>query len=210
MGNRSEIPTREVALSHAHLRPVAPYIPELDPKVQILVLLGRDLIHAHKVRKQINGPHNTLFAQRLDLGWVIVGEVCIDSAHKPTVAVFKPHVLQNGHPSLLTPCHNHICVKEKASYGAEHRHSISNFQSSHSAIGAPAEDKLGQSVFTRTENNNKPALSFEDETFLRTTKSSTKMSKLAGLLLYHSGHLDRAFQITTLKLSPTSAPCNAH
>ena len=32
--NRSEIPSPEVALSHTHLRPVAPYIPEPDPEVQ--------------------------------------------------------------------------------------------------------------------------------------------------------------------------------
>lgn len=94
--NRSEIPAPEVALSHAHLKNVAPYIPKLDPEAQILILLGGDLIRVHKVRQQINGPHNAPFAQRLDLGWVIVGEVCINSAHKPTVAVYKTNILQNG------------------------------------------------------------------------------------------------------------------
>jgi hypothetical protein len=83
MTNRSEIPSPEVALSHAHLRPVAPHIPKPDPEAQILILLGRDLIRVHKVRQQIIGPHNAPFAQRLDLGWVIAGEVCIESAHKP-------------------------------------------------------------------------------------------------------------------------------
>ena len=145
---------------------MAPHIPKPDPEAQILILLGRDLIRVHKVRQQINGPHNAPFAQRLDLGWVIVGEVCIDSAHKPTVAVFKTNVLQNGRPSFLTPCQKRICVKEKASYGGEHRHGLSTQQSSYSAISVPAEEKLGCSVFRRTENDDKPALSFEDETFL--------------------------------------------
>ena len=103
MSNQSEIPSPEVTLSHTHLSPVAPYIPEPDPEVQILILLGRDLIRVHKVRQQINGPHDAPFAQRLDLGWVIVGEVCINSAHKPTVSIFKTNVLQNGRPSYLTP-----------------------------------------------------------------------------------------------------------
>lgn len=110
MSNQSEIPSPEVALSHAHLRTVAPYIPEPDPEAQILILLGKDFIRVHKVRQQINGPHNAPFAQRLDLGWVIVEEVCIDSAHKPTVAVFKTNVLQNGRPSFLAPCQKHICI----------------------------------------------------------------------------------------------------
>ncbi len=155
MSNRSEIPTPEVALSHAHLRSVAPYIPELDPEAQILILLGRDLIRAHKVRKQVNGPHDAPFTQRLDLGWVIGGQVCIDGTHKPTVVVYKTYVLQNGRPSCMASCQSHIHVKEKASYGGEHKHSVSTHLSSHSAIGVSDDDKLGQCVFTRTENDNK-------------------------------------------------------
>lgn len=170
MSNRSEIPTAEVALSHTHLRPVAPHIPELDPEAQILILLGRDLIRVHKVRQQINGPNNAPFAQRLDLGWVIVGEVCIDSARKPTVAVFKTNVLHNGRPSYLTPCQNHIHVKDKASYGGEQRHDLS----SHSLVNVRPEDKLGLDVFMRTANDNKHALSFEDETFLNAMHTEFK------------------------------------
>ena len=78
-----------------------------------MILLGRDMIRVHKVRDQVNGPHNAPFAQCLDLGWVIIGEVCLDNAHKPTLSVFRTQVLQNGRPSLLTPCDNSISVKEK-------------------------------------------------------------------------------------------------
>ncbi|XP_074501591.1 uncharacterized protein LOC141773627 isoform X2 [Sebastes fasciatus] len=166
MSNRSEIPSPEVARSHAHLRSVVPYIPEIDPEAQILILLGRDLIRVHKVRQQINGPYNAPFAQRLDLGWVIVGKVCIDSAYKPTASVFKTNVLQNGRPSFLTPCQNHISVKERVGYGGEHRHCTPTHLSNCPASGVPAKDKLGQVVLVRTKNDNKPALSFEDETFL--------------------------------------------
>lgn len=77
MSNRSEIPTPEVAFAHPHLKSVAQFISKLDPDAQILVLLGRDMIHVRKARQQINGPHNAPFAQRLDLGWVIVGDVCV-------------------------------------------------------------------------------------------------------------------------------------
>lgn len=63
--NRSEISTPNAVLHHAHLTSVALQIPEIDHKAPILLLLGRDIIRVHKVREQINGPHD---------GWVIVGK----------------------------------------------------------------------------------------------------------------------------------------
>ena len=83
--NKSEIPTPKAALFNPHLKAVAGHIPELDPDAQILLLLGRDIIRVHKVREQVNGPHSAPFAQRLDLGWVVVGEVCLGNAHKPSI-----------------------------------------------------------------------------------------------------------------------------
>ncbi|KAJ8353347.1 hypothetical protein SKAU_G00209140 [Synaphobranchus kaupii] len=162
MTNKSEIPTPDVALAHDHLKHIAPCIPKLDPDAQMMILLGRDLIRVHKVREQVNGPHDSPFAQRLDLGWVIIGEVCIDNAHKPTLNVFRTHVLQNGRPSLLTPCPNNISVKEKPSYGGEHKYGPPKRPSK----PMPAGDKLGHAVFECTAHDNKYAMSFEDETFL--------------------------------------------
>ncbi|KAK3507778.1 hypothetical protein QTP70_000334 [Hemibagrus guttatus] len=50
-------------------------------EAQILLLLGRDILQVHKVREQRNGPNNAPYAQRLDLGWVVVGDVCLGSVH---------------------------------------------------------------------------------------------------------------------------------
>ncbi|XP_057701888.1 uncharacterized protein LOC130921697 isoform X2 [Corythoichthys intestinalis] len=50
--NRDEIPSPEVAAAHPHLRSIASQIPPLDPSADILLLLGRDIIQAHKVRGQ--------------------------------------------------------------------------------------------------------------------------------------------------------------
>ncbi|XP_061691876.1 uncharacterized protein LOC133509143 isoform X1 [Syngnathoides biaculeatus] len=172
--NRSEIPSPEIAHSHAHLRSMAPHIPKIDPKAQILILLGRDLIQVHKVRDQINGRHNAPFAQRLDLGWVIVGEVCINSTYKSTVSVLKTHVLQNGRPSFLMTCQNHISVRERVGYAGEHRQSTTAQLTTYPASGVTAKDKLGRDVFVRTEDDNKPALSFEDETFLEIMQAEFK------------------------------------
>lgn len=151
--NRSEIPTPSAVLHQPHLRHIAKHIPELDPDAEILLLLGRDVIRAHKVRQQVNGPHNAPFAQRLDLGWVVIGEVCLGNAHKPTVNTFKTHVLSSGRPSIFSPCQSFMCVKEMQS----------NFNRSSSAT----ERMMGHTVFKQSENDNKPALSVEDTIFLK-------------------------------------------
>ncbi|XP_070409592.1 uncharacterized protein [Nothobranchius furzeri] len=95
--NRSEIPSPEIAQHHSHLLSVADNIPPVDHHAPILLLLGRDVLRVHKVREQINGPNDAPYAQRLDLGWVIVGEVCLGKAHSQSeVNVYKTHTLDNG------------------------------------------------------------------------------------------------------------------
>lgn len=177
MSSRAEIPTLEVALAHPHLKPVAQFIPKLDPNAQILILLGRDMIRVHKVRQQINGPQKAPFAQRLDLGWVIIGDVCIDKAHMPMVSVFKTNILENGRPSLLTPCQSHVKVKEKLFHGGEHRSVGFPHSFSHVIHHVQAEDKLGLNVFDRTKNDNKHAMSFEDENFLEIMQTEFHQDK---------------------------------
>lgn len=64
--DRTEIPSPEVAHHHPHLRSVAGKILPVDKDVPILLLLGRDILRLHKVREQINGPHNAPYAQQLE------------------------------------------------------------------------------------------------------------------------------------------------
>lgn len=53
------------------------------------------------------------FAQKLPLGWVVIGPVFLDSLHIPEkINVNKTHILQNGRPSLLHPCYNRIQIKD--------------------------------------------------------------------------------------------------
>lgn len=84
--SRTVILTPEAAHQHTHLSPVAAHIPELDPNAQILLLLERNILRVHKVRQQINGLGNTTFAQRLDLGWVLIDDVCLGNVHKPSIS----------------------------------------------------------------------------------------------------------------------------
>ncbi|XP_073492566.1 uncharacterized protein [Aquarana catesbeiana] len=159
--DREEIPTPEVALHHGHLKGIAHLIPELDPQAEIALLLGRDIIRVHKVRKQINGPHNSPYAQKLDLGWVIIGNVCLGSVHKPTsVNSLFTKTLEGGRPSLFQPCTNRFLVREKP---ASVTHS-----NPYTANLLCHEDRghLGCSVFQRTKEDHKIGPSIEDHIFL--------------------------------------------
>ncbi|XP_067279206.1 uncharacterized protein [Pseudorasbora parva] len=164
--DRSEIPSPEVAQHHPHLQPVADKIPAVDPNAPILLLLGRDMLRVHKVREQINGPHNAPFAQRLDLGWVIVGEVCLGTVHKsPVLSVFKANVLLNGRASIFTPCPNNIQVKENFSSTPLHQ-SLHNSSCMEDTSPSVSTDSLGSSVFQGSKDDDKPTLSVEDKQFL--------------------------------------------
>ncbi len=107
---REEIPTPEVALYHQHLNDIAESIPPFDPNKRILLLIGRDVLGAHHVLDQRVG---TPYAQRLPLGWVIIGETCLSKIHQTdAVSVRKTVVLDNGRGSLFTPCTNSFFVKD--------------------------------------------------------------------------------------------------
>ncbi|KAL0146553.1 hypothetical protein M9458_058184 [Cirrhinus mrigala] len=85
--NRAEIPTPDAARNHAHLKSIARKIHTLDPEAEILLLLGRDIIEVHKVLEQRSGPPHAPFAQKLALGWVIVGDVCLNEQKLKTTHI---------------------------------------------------------------------------------------------------------------------------
>ena len=114
--NREEIPTPEVARAHPHLFQKANKIPTLDKEAEVLLLVGRDIPALHKVHESRNGPRNAPWGQRLDLGWVVLGNTCLDGAHKPVaISTFKTQVLYNGRPSLFIPCSNRFYLKHDTS-----------------------------------------------------------------------------------------------
>eukprot|EP00794_Sanderia_malayensis_P003872 gene3872-4415_t len=90
--NHSEIP--EIAKAYAHLKHIVDKVEPMEPSVPIALLIGRDVLQAHKVREQIEGPENAPFAKRLDLGWVIIGESCLDFRRD----------------NLIEPCQSHVTV----------------------------------------------------------------------------------------------------
>jgi hypothetical protein len=81
--------------------------------MEILLLIGCDLGDAHHVLDQKIGPLQTTYAQRLGLGWVVVGGVCLGKSHRPeTVIANKVTVLPSGRTTLCDPYPSNIAVKE--------------------------------------------------------------------------------------------------
>lgn len=121
--NKEEIPTPEIAKSHEHLKVIADKLPELDHDAEVLLLIGKDAPELHKIRDSINGPTNSPWAQKLDLGWVIVGSVCLDGHHLPqpqeTVQSYRTEAIVNGRPTIMKPCRNKITCKEILTANAE-------------------------------------------------------------------------------------------
>ncbi|XP_061165100.1 uncharacterized protein LOC133174074 [Saccostrea echinata] len=149
-----EIPTPDVALHYEHLLDIADHIPLVDPNAEILLLIGRDITKAHHVLDQRIGLGNQPCAQKLSLGWTIIGETCLGKTHKPDVInVMKTCVLPDGRPTLMLPCNSNLQVKEK----------ILN-ETSTNIICTKTE--IGESVFQRTENDEKLGLSMDDHEFL--------------------------------------------
>lgn len=171
--NRSEIPTPSAVLHHPQLRCLASEIPPLDSRAQILLLLGRDILSIHKTRKQINGPDDAPFTQRLDLGWVVIGNVCLSTAHRlSSVTSLKTCVLGDGCSSYLTPCSSHLCVKDPP-----HRHSVFHDPPSHKpavhTVPLLHGDDLKSSIFHCTDKDHQPAPSVDDLHFLKIMDTDT-------------------------------------
>lgn len=134
--NREEIPSPAAARNFPHLKGIASSIPGLNEQADIELLIGRDLITAHHVLEQRIGKDDLPYGQRLPLGWVVIGNVCLGKVHGPDIVnVNKTAVLSNGRPTLMRNCENKIYVDMDP-------------------------------VFKKTEHDEKPGLSIEDQRFL--------------------------------------------
>lgn len=91
------------------MKDIASHIPNIDNQAQIDLLIGRDLITAHHVLEHRIGPNEVPYAQRLPLGWVIIGNVCLGRFHgSQVVHVNKTVILGNGRPTIFSLCQSEI------------------------------------------------------------------------------------------------------
>ena len=141
---RDEIPTPQVAMHHTHLQDIAYQIPELDREADILLLIGRDLIDVHHILDQKTGPPGSPYAQRLGLGWVVTGEVCLGKVHQPeSVITNKTYLISKDRESVCQPCPNSMQIKE-------------------SGLSSHESD-----LFVKTSTDEKVGLSTDDREFMQ-------------------------------------------
>ena len=89
--NTDEITTPEVVVGHPHLVNIAKDIPPLNESADVMLLIGRDLPSAHHVIDQRIGDENAPYAQMLNLGWVVVREVCLGTIYDAKVLTSIKH-----------------------------------------------------------------------------------------------------------------------
>lgn len=110
------------------------------------------------------------YAQRLDLGLVIVGDICVGGVHKQTkVNVYKTSVLPNGRSFFLDPCTSAIQVKE--TFGLHKQQTIAFSD----ILGPKQTDCLGLNVLQRNPDDDQLVLSIEDKMFLEIMDSEVYM-----------------------------------
>lgn len=148
---REDIQSPAAARHHPHLTTIAKYLPEIDDFVQIMLSIGRDLSEAHHDLEQFTGPCHSPYAQRLLLGWVVVGEACLSQFHRPdTVIVNRTYMLRNGRSSIYKPCPNNFEIKEKPT--------AESFDTD--------RDSPRCDIFDKRNDDDTVKLSFEDKEFL--------------------------------------------
>ena len=112
--SKDEIPTPDVARAHPHLHQIADQIPEVQSSVDILLLIGRDVPPLHKVRESRNGRGNSPWAQRLDLGWLILGNACLDGYTNPTtIPPLRPTFCRTGDPPSSSHVQTYYTLKNQ-------------------------------------------------------------------------------------------------
>lgn len=154
--------TPEVVDDHPHLRSISDKLHPLQPNVNTQLLIGRDLVEAHQVLDKIIGLPCAPFAQRLHLGWVIIGDVCLGGRHKPTeVGAFNTHIDKDGRGTIFKPCENSIYVK---------------VLNSGNRLDSLELSFNGDNVFHTTRDDDKLGLSVEDNECLTFMHSNFKMN----------------------------------
>ncbi|KAK2549568.1 hypothetical protein P5673_029955 [Acropora cervicornis] len=74
-----------------HLRDIANQIPQIDENAEIHLLIGRDAPELLKVRDFRNGPRGAPWAQKISLGWTIIGQMCLDLCRGARSRACLPH-----------------------------------------------------------------------------------------------------------------------
>ena len=157
VNDRGEIADPTKFCFHPHLAPVAKIMPEIEPDAEMGLLIGRDIPQLHKVLDTINGPPDSPWGESLEIGWVVMGDMCLDPQPQYGAHVLKTHVNQSLSPSFKK-CKHVIKVEERV-VGTSHP-ALTDFQQGR------YKDRIGQNVFVETKDDNKQGTSVEDRQFI--------------------------------------------
>ena len=137
----------------------------------ILLLFGRDLPCLYMVQDPTMEQGCSMGTEaRPGLGWVVIGNACSNSAHKPRkIATFKNHFLDNGRPSFMELCPSLLYLECEAALNDA---SSATCQKKRHLVNELFEGNLGTSALVRTKDDNKPGTSVDDRTFVQITHES--------------------------------------
>ena len=110
VNDRGEIPDPSKFQYHTHLAHLAEIMPKIDPHAEMGLLIGRDKPQLQKVHETINGPPDGPWAELLEIGWVVMGDMCLDSQPNREASVFKSQVPQT---TFFEKCEHVIKVEDK-------------------------------------------------------------------------------------------------
>ena len=196
--DKREIATPEMARQFLHLKEIA------DPKESVEILIGRDAPELLKIRASRNGPKGAPWAQKLDLGWTISGQMCLDrvgapvhiSAHRTSLerlgrlVTSYPRNVQASHhhteESEIVPCPNHFEVKERYAEKGEIGDNLFQSTPGDNSVIMSQEDKSQQGNWemplpfrspTASMPNNRPLAVNRLNGLLRTLNRKPKMKE---------------------------------
>lgn len=98
---------------------------------------------------------------------MVLGNACLDSANKPSeISTYRTQVLENGRPSFLQPCASRLHIKHEPGPDYPTHLTTNRSHKKGNFFNGRFEDGLGNNVFLRTRDDNKPGTSVEDRKFI--------------------------------------------
>ena len=76
--DKRKIAMPEMARQCSHLKEIAHEIPPYDPKANVEILTRREAPELLKITAGRNGPKGASWAQKLDMGWTISSQMCLN------------------------------------------------------------------------------------------------------------------------------------
>ena len=156
-GDRDEIPHPDLCKNFPHLNQIADMIPYPEDDVDILLLIGRNCPEPLKVRESRNGPKDTPWAQRTNMGWTVSGRMCTSSVKN------REHV--SASRTILTQTTS-LRPQSDANYvRPDHRGDCENHINTKDIVGACRD--VCSDIYAETRDDNNKAPSIEDQRFLK-------------------------------------------